>query len=81
MWMNKKQNLKASYYNSFFALIVIPILLIILLSILIIRTIVVDSAVSNIRRAQDNIASALGGGKEMCPSVYPISYTSMTMKS
>ncbi|WP_367568568.1 sensor histidine kinase [Lacrimispora sp.] len=61
MWMNKKQNLKASYYNSFFALIVIPILLIILLSILIIRTMMVDSAVSNIRRAQDNIASALGG--------------------
>lgn len=61
MWMNKKQNLKASYYNSFFALIVIPILFIILLSILIIRTMMVDSAVSNIRRAQDNIASALGG--------------------
>lgn len=60
MWMNKKQKLKASYYNSFFALIVIPILFIILLSILIIRTMMVDSAVSNIRRAQDNIASALG---------------------
>jgi len=61
MWMNKKQKLKASYYNSFFALIVIPILFIILLSILIIRTMMVDSAVSNIRRAQDNIASTMGG--------------------
>lgn len=61
MWMNKKQKLKASYYSSFFALIVIPILLIILLSIFIIRTMMVDSAVSNIRRAQDNIVSTLGG--------------------
>lgn len=61
MWINKKQSLKASYYNSFFALIVIPILFIILLSILIIRTMMVDSAVSNIRRAQDNIVSTLGG--------------------
>jgi two-component system sensor histidine kinase YesM len=61
MWMNKKQNLKASYYSSFFALIVFPILFIILLSILIIRTMMVDSAVLGIRRAQDNIASTLGG--------------------
>lgn len=61
MWMDKKQKLKASYFNSFFALIVIPILFIILLSILIIRTMMVDSAVSNIRRAQDNIVSTLGG--------------------
>ncbi len=61
MWMDKKQNLKASYFKSFFALIVIPILFIILLSILIIRTMMVDSAVSNIRRAQDNIVSTLGG--------------------
>ncbi|MFT4006627.1 MAG: sensor histidine kinase [Lacrimispora sp.] len=61
MWINKKQKLKASYYSSFFALIVIPILLLILLSIFIIRTMMVDSAVSNIRRAQDNIVSTLGG--------------------
>lgn len=61
MWMDKKQKLKASYYNSFFALIVIPILFIILISIIIIRTMMVDSAVSNLRRAQDNIASVLGG--------------------
>ncbi|MEY8354866.1 histidine kinase [Lachnospiraceae bacterium 54-53] len=61
MWINKKQKLKTSYYNSFFALIVIPILFIIILSILIIRTMMVDSAVSNIRRAQDNIVSTLGG--------------------
>lgn len=60
MWMNKKQKLKASYYNTFFALIVIPILLILLLSIFIIRTMMVDSAVSNIRRAQDNVVSVLG---------------------
>jgi len=61
MWINKKKKLKTSYYNSFFALIVIPILFIILLSILIIHTMMVDSAVFNIRRAQDNIASTLGG--------------------
>ncbi|MDW2798353.1 histidine kinase [Clostridium boliviensis] len=60
MWMNKKQKLKASYYNSFFALIVIPILCISLLSIFILRAQMVDSAVLNIRRAQDNIASVLG---------------------
>lgn len=60
MWMNKKQKLKASYYNSFFALIVIPILCISLLAIFILRAQMVDSAVLNIRRAQDNIASVLG---------------------
>ena len=53
MWMNKKQKLKASYYNSFFALIVIPILCISLLAIFILRAQMVDSAVLNIRRAQD----------------------------
>lgn len=61
MWMDKKQKLKASYYRSFFALIVIPILFIIIISILILRTMMVDSAIMNIRRAQDNIVSALGG--------------------
>lgn len=60
MWMNKKQKLKASYYNSFFALIVIPILCISLLSIFLLRAMMVDSAVLNIRRAQDNIVSVLG---------------------
>lgn len=31
MWLNKKKNLKASYYHTFLALIVIPILLIIII--------------------------------------------------
>lgn len=61
MWINKKQKLKASYYHSFLALIVIPIFLIIVISIVIIRTMMVDSATRNIRRAQDNIVSTLGG--------------------
>lgn len=61
MWMNKKQKLKASYYRTFLALIVIPILLIIIISIAIIRAMMVDSATRNIRRAQDNIVSTLGG--------------------
>ena len=60
MWIDKKQKLKASYYRSFLALIVIPILLIIMISILIIRTMMMDSAILNIRRAQDNIVSTLG---------------------
>lgn len=59
MWRNKKQKLKASYYRSFLALIVIPILLLIIISILIIRTMMVDSAIMNIRRAQDNLVSTL----------------------
>lgn len=44
MWLNKKKNLKASYYHTFLALIVIPILLIIIISSAIIRTMMVDSA-------------------------------------
>lgn len=60
MWLNKKRNLKASYYHTFFALIVIPILLIIIISIAVIRTMMVDSATRNIKRAQDNIVSTLG---------------------
>lgn len=61
MWMNKKQKLKASYYRTFLALIVIPILLIIIISIAIIRAMMVDSATKSIKRAQDNIVSTLGG--------------------
>lgn len=61
MWINKNQKLKSSYYHSFLALIVIPILLVIFLSLLIIRSMMVDSAIANIRRAQNNIISTLGG--------------------
>ena len=61
MWLNKKKNLKASYYHTFLALIVIPILLIILISSAIIRTMMVDSATRSIKRAQDNIIATLGG--------------------
>ena len=52
MWLNKKKNLKASYYHTFLALIVIPILLIIIISIAIIRTMMIDSATRSIKRAQ-----------------------------
>ena len=61
MWLNKKKNLKASYYHMFLALIVIPILLIIIISIAIIRTMMIDSATRSIKRAQDNIIATLGG--------------------
>ena len=61
MWLNKKKNLKASYYHTFLALIVIPILLIIIISIAIIRTMMIDSATRSIKRAQDNIIATLGG--------------------
>lgn len=61
MWLNKKRKLKDSYYHTFLALIVIPIFLIIILSIAIIRTMMMDSAIRNIKRAQDNIVSTLGG--------------------
>ena len=61
MWLNKKKNLKASYYHTFLALIVIPILLIIIISSAIIRTMMVDSATRSIKRAQDNIIATLGG--------------------
>lgn len=61
MWLNKKKNLKASYYHTFLALIVIPILLIIIISSAIIRTMMVDSATRGIKRAQDNIIATLGG--------------------
>lgn len=61
MWMDKKQKLKASYYRSFFSLIVIPILFVIFLSIIIIRTMMVDFAIRNIRRAQENLVTNLEG--------------------
>lgn len=59
MWLNKKNQLKTSYYRSFSALIVIPILVIILTSIGIIKSMMKDSAIQNIRRAQDNIITTL----------------------
>lgn len=61
MWGNKKKELKASYYWSFIVLIVVPILLIIILSIGIIRAMMRESAIDNIRRAQDNLVSTLNG--------------------
>lgn len=59
MWIDKKKELKTSYYRSFIALIVVPILLIILISTGIIRSMMRDAAIGNIRRAQDNIVSTL----------------------
>lgn len=61
MWADKKKELKTSYYCSFFALIVVPILLIIILSIGIIRTMMREAAIDNIRRAQDNMVATLNG--------------------
>lgn len=61
MWAAKKQELKTSYYRSFVALIVVPILVIIMISIGIIRTMMVEAAIENIKRAQDNVVATLGG--------------------
>lgn len=60
MWFSKKE-LKTSYYRSFFALIVIPILVIIIASSGMIKTMMRESAIQNIQRAQDNIISTLSG--------------------
>ena len=60
MWLNKKKNLKASYYHTFLALIVIPILLIIIISSAIIRTMMVDSATRSIgRRGEGRLPAAV----------------------
>lgn len=55
----KKETLKTSYYRSFLLLIVVPILVITMSSIGIIRKMMKDAAIQNIRRAQDNIVSTL----------------------
>lgn len=60
-WIDKRKRLQDSYYRSFFSLIVIPILAIIVISMVIIRTILEDSSIANIRRAQDNLVSVLSG--------------------
>ncbi len=59
MWLHKKMTLKTSYYRSFLALIVVPILVITLISIGIIHKMMRDAAIQNIKRAQDNIVSTL----------------------
>ncbi|MEG2349125.1 MAG: sensor histidine kinase [Hungatella sp.] len=59
MWFDKKKELKTSYYRSFLALIVIPILMIILVSVGILRTMMQDAAIQNIRRAQDHVVATL----------------------
>ena len=61
IWLDKRKELKSSYYRSFLALIVVPILVIILVSIGIIRAMMTDSAIENIKRAQDNIVTTLNG--------------------
>ena len=59
MWMDKRKQLKSSYYRSFLALIVIPILVVVAAAIGIIRSMMMDAAVQNIQRAQENIVSVL----------------------
>lgn len=59
MKQKKKESLKTSYYRSFLLLIVVPILVITMSSIGIIRKMMRDAAIQNIRRAQDNIVSIL----------------------
>ncbi len=59
MQLRKKENLKTSYYRSFLLLIVVPILVITMSSIGIIRKMMRDAAIQNIRRAQANIVSTL----------------------
>lgn len=61
MWIDKRKRLQDNYYRSFFSLIVIPILAVIVISMVIIRTILEDSSIANIRRAQDNLVSVLSG--------------------
>lgn len=59
MQLRKKETLKTSYYRSFLILIVVPILIITMGSIGIIRKMMRDAAIQNIRRAQENIVSTL----------------------
>lgn len=59
MQFRKKETLKTSYYRSFLLLIVVPILVITISSIGIIRKMMRDAAIQNIRRAQDNIVTTL----------------------
>lgn len=59
MGRDKKKHLQDEYYRSFLMLIVIPIFAVIFIAIIIIRTMLTDSAVENIRRAQDNLVSTL----------------------
>lgn len=59
MWLHKNVTLKTSYYRSFLALIVVPILVITFISIGIIHKMMRDAAIQNIKRAQDNIVSTL----------------------
>lgn len=59
MQLRKKETLKTSYYRSFLLLIVVPILVITMSSIGIIRKMMRDAAIQNIRRAQANIVSTL----------------------
>lgn len=59
MQLRKKETLKTSYYRSFLLLIVVPILVITMSSIGIIRKMMKDAAIQNIKRAQDNVVSTL----------------------
>lgn len=59
MQLRKNETLKTSYYRSFLILIVVPILIITMGSIGIIRKMMRDAAIQNIRRAQENIVSTL----------------------
>lgn len=59
MRLRKKETLKTSYYRSFLLLIVVPILVITISSIGLIRKMMRDAAIQNIRRAQDNIVTTL----------------------
>ena len=66
MKADKRTGLKQAYYQSFFALIVVPILTVILVSVGIIRATLSESSVDRIRQAQDNLASTLGKEVKDC---------------
>ena len=53
MKADKRTGLKQAYYQSFFALIVVPILTVILVSVGIIRATLSESSVDRIRQAQE----------------------------
>ncbi len=59
MLFKKSASLKKVYYGSFLALIVIPITVVFLVSISVLRIMMFDSAITNVKSAQDSMMSML----------------------
>ena len=72
MKADKRTGLKQAYYQSFFALIVVPILTVILVSVGIIRATLSESSVDRIRQAQDKSGLYVGErGKGRVSAAFP----------